>query len=49
MSNIVTALESSDTEVDINRTWETITEDTIIQAKDSLGYYELKKHKPWFN
>jgi hypothetical protein len=19
-----------------------------ISAKDSLGYYELKKHKPWF-
>jgi hypothetical protein len=20
-----------------------------ISAKGSLGYYELKKHKPWFN
>jgi hypothetical protein len=20
-----------------------------ISAKDSLGYYELKKHKPWFD
>jgi hypothetical protein len=20
-----------------------------ISAKDSPGYYELKKHKPWFN
>jgi hypothetical protein len=20
-----------------------------ISAKQSLGYYELKKHKPWFN
>jgi hypothetical protein len=20
-----------------------------IPAKESLGYYELKKHKPWFN
>jgi hypothetical protein len=20
-----------------------------VSAKDSLGYYELKKHKPWFD
>jgi hypothetical protein len=20
-----------------------------ISVKDSIGYYELKKHKPWFN
>jgi hypothetical protein len=20
-----------------------------ISAKESLGYYELEKHKPWFN
>jgi hypothetical protein len=28
---------------------ETIIENIIISAKESLGYYELKKHKPWFN
>jgi hypothetical protein len=33
--------------VDINRTWETIRENTKLSAKES--YYELKKHKPWFN
>jgi hypothetical protein len=33
--------KTSDTEEDINRAWETISE--------SLGYNELKKHKPWFN
>jgi hypothetical protein len=33
----------------INRPWETIRETIKISAKDSLGYNELKKHKPWFN
>jgi hypothetical protein len=31
--------------VDINSAWETITEDIKISAKESLGYYEFKKHK----
>jgi hypothetical protein len=35
--------------VDINRAWEIIREDIKISAKESLGYYELKKHKPWFD
>jgi hypothetical protein len=35
--------------VDINNTWETIRENIKISAKESLGYYELKKHKPWFD
>jgi flagellar motility protein MotE (MotC chaperone) len=26
-----------------------IRENIKISAKQSLGYYELKKHKPWFN
>jgi hypothetical protein len=34
--------------VDINRVWKTIREDIKILAKVSLGYYEFKKHKPWF-
>jgi hypothetical protein len=38
-----------DTEVDINRAWETIRENIIILHKESLSYYELKKHKPWFD
>jgi hypothetical protein len=38
-----------DAEVDINRAWETIRENITISAKQSLGYYELKKHKPWFD
>jgi hypothetical protein len=42
-------LENSDTEVTINRAWETIRENIKTSVKESLGYYELKKHKPWFN
>jgi hypothetical protein len=35
--------------VDINRAWRTIRENIKISAKESQGYYELKKHKPWFH
>jgi hypothetical protein len=42
-------LENSDSEVDVNRAWETIRENIKISAKESLGYYELKKHKPCFD
>jgi hypothetical protein len=41
-------LENLNVEVDINRAWKTIRENIKISGKDSLGYYELKKHKPWF-
>jgi uncharacterized protein YaaR (DUF327 family) len=42
-------LEDLDTEVEINSAWETIRENITISAKESLGYSELKKHKPWFD
>jgi hypothetical protein len=42
------ALENLDDDADINRTSETITENIKISAKKSLCYYELKKHRPWF-
>jgi hypothetical protein len=35
--------------VGTNRVWETIRDNIKISAKESLGYYELKKHKPWFD
>jgi hypothetical protein len=41
-------LEDLDAEVEINSALETIRENTKISAKDNLGYFELKKHKPWF-
>jgi hypothetical protein len=42
-------LENLDTEVDVNKAWETIRENIKISAKESLGYYEVKKNKPWFD
>jgi hypothetical protein len=42
-------LEDLDAEVDINSAWETIGENIKISAKDSLGYFKLKKHKLWFD
>ena len=38
----------NDTE-DINRAWENIKENFITSGNDSLGLYELKQHKPWFD
>jgi hypothetical protein len=38
-----------DAEVEINNAWEMIRENIKISAKESLGYCELKKHKPWFD
>jgi hypothetical protein len=43
------ALENVHAEVNIYRTWETITENIKISAKECLGYYELKKHTPWLD
>jgi hypothetical protein len=49
ISNSFAALETLDTEMDINRLSETIKENIKISAKESLHYYELKKHKTWFD
>jgi hypothetical protein len=48
-SNKFAALENLDTEGDVNKAWETIRENIKVSAKESLGYYELKKYKSWFN
>jgi hypothetical protein len=49
VSNGFAALDELDTEVEINSAWETIRENIKISAEESLGYFELKKHKPWFD
>jgi hypothetical protein len=49
ISNRFAALENLDTEVDVNKSWETIRENINISAKESLDYYEVKKNKPWFD
>jgi hypothetical protein len=41
-------LEDLNAEVEINSASETIRENIKISAKESLGYPEMKKHKPWF-
>jgi hypothetical protein len=42
-------LENLDIEVVVNKAWETIRENRKFSAKESLGYYDLKKSKPWFD
>jgi hypothetical protein len=47
ISNRFAALANLDAEVDVNKVCETIRENILISV--SLGYYELKKNKPWFD
>jgi hypothetical protein len=35
--------------MEINSAWKTIRKNIKISAKESLGYFELKKHKPFFD
>ena len=42
-------MENLSNDKDINRVWENIKENTKTSAKQSLGLYELKQHKPWFD
>jgi hypothetical protein len=44
VSNRSAALDDLDAEVKINTVWETIRENIKISTKESLGYYEMKKH-----
>jgi hypothetical protein len=46
VSNRFAALEDLDAEVEINNAWETIRENIKISDKESLGHFDLKKHKP---
>jgi hypothetical protein len=49
VSNRFAALEDWEAEVKISSAYEMIRENIKISAKESLGYCELKKHKPWFD
>jgi hypothetical protein len=49
VSNRFAALEDLDAEVEINSAWEMIRENITISTKGSLGYCELKKHRPWID
>jgi hypothetical protein len=35
--------------LDINNAWESIRENIMTSAKESLGYHWLKQNKPWFD
>jgi hypothetical protein len=48
VSNRFAALGDLDSEVEINTIWKMIRENIRIPAKERVGYYEVKKHKPWF-
>jgi hypothetical protein len=49
ISNRFAALENLNVSEDINRAWENINDSIKISAKESLGLYERKQHKPWFD
>jgi hypothetical protein len=42
-------LEDLDAEVEINTMRETIRENIKISVEENLGYFEMKKHKLWFD
>jgi len=42
------ALENLNYSQDINWAWENFKENIKTSAKEGLGLYELKQHKPWF-
>ena len=47
ISNRSAALGNLNDSENIYRAWENIKENIKTSAKDSLGLYELKQHKPW--
>jgi hypothetical protein len=49
MSNRSAALENLNDSKAVCRAWENIKENIRISAKESLGLYELRQHKPWFD
>ena len=49
ISNRFADLENLSGNEDINRAWENIKENIKTSARKSLGLYELKQHKPWFD
>jgi hypothetical protein len=49
ISNRFEALENLNDIEDVNRAWENIRENIKISAKEMLGLYRQKQHKPWFD
>ena len=49
ITNRFAALENSDYDEDVNRTWENIKENIQTSGKESLGLDEFTQNKPWFD
>jgi hypothetical protein len=49
LSNMFAALKNSNDSEDINRAWENIKGNIKIMAKETLGVYGQKQHKPCFD
>ena len=49
ITNRFAALGNISEDEDINRAWESIKENIKTSATESLGMYEMKQHKPWFD
>jgi hypothetical protein len=49
VSNWFSDLEDLDADVDINSAWETIRANVKLSAKETLGCYDMKKHKSCVN
>jgi hypothetical protein len=47
--NRFAALEDFNAEMDINRAWKMFDGHIKISIKGNLDYYELDKHKTWFD
>jgi hypothetical protein len=43
------ALENLNDSEDLNRGWENIKENVKVPAKEMLGLYRQKQHRPWFD
>jgi hypothetical protein len=48
VSSRFSTLENLNVSEDLNRAWENIKDNIKISAKESLGLYERKQHKSWF-
>jgi hypothetical protein len=49
VSNEYEALENLNDGQDTKRAWENNKENIKTSAQQSLGLYQLKQHKPWFD
>ncbi|KAJ4442439.1 hypothetical protein ANN_04025 [Periplaneta americana] len=41
--------DEAEKDLDVNSVWDNIRDNIKIAAEQSIGYYETKKKKPWFD